>query len=143
MRRSPWGVRVAAGVVLLIGALAAILVPTVVVLHLIARTAMWLDLGTDFWWFIGVGTLAAISGLGSGIGLLRGNQSAYRTVLAQAAVGLAICLIRAVRDGVDLGLALGIAIAATLVAALALPSSSRAHFHRVPDARPADAGLAP
>jgi hypothetical protein len=87
MRRSPWGVRVAAGVVLLIGALAAILVPSFVVLHLIPRTTTWLDLGTDLWWFIGVGTLAAISGLGSGIGLLRGNQSAYRAVLWQASGG--------------------------------------------------------
>ena len=144
-RRAPWGVRLAAGLVLLIGALASILVPALVVLHLIPRTATWLDMGSDLWWFVGVGAIAAISGLGSGIGLLRGSRSAYLTVLAQAGLGLAVSLNRAVGEGVDAGIAVGSAIAATLVAALAVPSGSRAFFRtvdagRAADALPADTG---
>jgi hypothetical protein len=133
VRRAPWGVRIAAGLALLLGALASALVVLLVVLYLIPRTRTWLDMGTDLWLYVGFGAFFAISGLGSGIGLLRGNRSGYLTVLWQAGLGLVITVSRAFRDGVDLGLVIGAAIAATFIATLCLPTS-RAYFRTAEDA---------
>jgi hypothetical protein len=136
--RAPGGIRLAAGLVLLMGALAAILVVSLVVLHFIPGTATWLDVGSDPWLYVGVGSFVAVSGLGSGIGLLRGSRSAYLTLLTQVGLGMVVSLIRAGREGIDTGLAVGIGIAATLFAALTVPSASRAYFREVEPVRALD-----
>jgi len=138
-RPAPWGVRIAAGVVLLIGALAAILVVVVLVLEFVPRATERIDLDVNVWLAVGFGTFAAVSGLGTGIGILRGNRPAYLTLLGQSGVGLAVTLTRATREGFDTGTAIAVGIAATLLAALTLPPRSRAFFREEDTGRPADA----